>query len=300
MRVLKARVAYDGTGYLGFQRQAGGPTIQAALERAARAVTGEPDLRVVGAGRTDAGVHALGQVFSVRTRSAIPAQRWAAALNAHLPDEVRVWGAEEAPAGFHPRYGARGKVYRYTWFAGPVAPPVLARYAVPLPSRADPEAMAAASAALVGTHDFRAFQDAGSAVKDTRRTLYWVEWRRGRAAVAAPFAGAEAVVARHGSAGPEGGAAVPEGGAAVESGVTREAGPGVDLVAPPPGEVWQLTLAGEGFLRHMVRVIAGTLVEVGSGRMAPEEVAAVLAAGDRNRAGPTAPARGLCLLCVWY
>jgi len=237
---------YDGTDFAGWQRQAGGErTVQEVLEQALREVCGARP-RVVGAGRTDAGVHAEGQVAGVGVDTRLAPAELKRALNARLPGDLAVAACGWAPPGFHARYDARSKLYRYDVWNGRTRSPLRARRAHWVPVPLDVAAMAEAAGALEGTHDFRSFQAAGSGVLDTVRTLL-------RAAVA-------------GSGGRE---------------IAFE-------------------LEGSGFLRHMVRNVAGTLLEVGLGRREAGGMAALLAARERAAAGPTAPARGLTLVRVSY
>ena len=170
MRNLKLTLAYDGTEYVGWQRQAAGRSIQGALETALAEIEGAP-VTVVGAGRTDAGVHALGQVASVRLTRDIEPRVLARALNAKLPADIRVLGADAVGAGFHARYSARFKTYRYCVSNGGVADPFAARYAWHVAAPLHLDAMRAAGARLRGRHDFAAFQSTGSQVRSTVRTL---------------------------------------------------------------------------------------------------------------------------------
>ena len=159
MRTIKLILAYDGTAYAGFQRQPNGITIQQRLEEALRAVTGEPELRIgAAAGRTDAGVHARGQVVHLRTRATIPIDRWPAAVNSRLPDDIAVVGAEAVPPEFHARYWAREKRYRYTFCIAPYRLPLARLYSYHWPRPVDVDAMREAAALLVGRHDFAAFR----------------------------------------------------------------------------------------------------------------------------------------------
>ena len=255
MRTIKLILAYDGTDYVGWQRQARGRSIQGELERALAEIEGRP-VAVVGAGRTDAGVHALGQVAGVRLAHRIETSVLVRAINAKLPPDIRVLAAETVAADFHARYAARRKTYRYNLTSGPLASPFTLRYAWHVREPLDLIAMREAADRLPGRRDFAAFQAVGTEVASTVRTLHSI------------------VV-----------------------------GPGAGLFpAPPaaPSPASTVEVVGEGFLRHMVRIIVGTLVEVGLGRVEASGVTAILASRARERAGPTAPARGLFLVAVDY
>jgi tRNA pseudouridine38-40 synthase len=258
-RTLKLTVQYDGTELVGWQRQSKGTSVQGLLEEALAAFEGEP-VTVHGAGRTDAGVHALAQVASVSLTTTHGTHAIQRGLNAALPPSVRVVSVEEARPGFHARFDASGKVYEYRIVNAPWLSPFLARYAWHVPQPLDVDAMRDAAGSLVGRHDFAAFQGTRSSVRNTIRTVESIEWRVG----ASP-----PVLA--GAAGPAGGDA--------------------PLV---------LTLTADGFLRHMVRIVVGTLVDVGMGRWPAGSVEEMLASGDRVRAGRTAPAHGLFLVRVRY
>jgi tRNA pseudouridine38-40 synthase len=249
MRMLKLTVAYDGAGYVGWQRQAEGTSIQGVLEEAIAAIEGHA-VTVTGAGRTDAGVHAIGQVASVRVSSAIACDSYVRALNVSLPQDIRVRRVEEVPESFHARFDARHKTYRYRILNAPIASPFEARYAWHVTFPLDIDAMRSALAHCLGEHDFATFQGTGSTVRDTIRTIE------------------QATIAS----------------------ATTEAGDPLVLV----------TLTGTGFLRHMVRNIVGTLVEVGRGRWQPDDMRRLLAAKDRTEAGRTAPPQGLFLVQVAY
>jgi tRNA pseudouridine38-40 synthase len=247
---FKLTLAYDGTGLVGWQRQPEGVSVQGLLEDVLARLTAAPRVTVTGAGRTDAGVHARGQVASVvldTDRAAADLQR---GLNALLPPAVRVLAVEVAAPGFHARFGAKEKRYAYHAVVGPLVSPFDVRYAWHIPYPLDVAAMRAALPAIAGRHDFAAFQSTGSDIEDSVRTLS---------------------EARLDDAPAEGG--------------------GTSLV---------LTLAGDGFLRHMVRAIAGSVVEVGRGRWPPARIGEILASADRSQAGPTAPPHGLFLVSVRY
>ncbi len=250
MTHLKLTLAYDGTGLVGWQRQASGVSVQGLLEDALAHLEGGA-VRVAGAGRTDAGVHALAQVASVSLSRTVSTRTVVRAVNMRLPHAVRVIAADEVDAGFHARFSAVAKTYRYRIWNGSVVSPFERPFVwqVAWPPL-DVTAMQHAASVLVGTHDFAAFQGAGAEVESTVRTLH--------------------------------------------SSTLHETVPmaGERLIA--------YEVRGDGFLRHMVRAIAGTLVEVGRGRRAPEWMAEVLASGRRGNAGRTAPASGLFLVGVEY
>jgi tRNA pseudouridine38-40 synthase len=256
-RTLRLTVEYDGTNYVGWQRQAEGVSIQGLLEEALEPFEGEP-LTVHGAGRTDAGVHALAQVASVRTRTLHDVRTLRRALNAALPTDVRVVSVEDAPPEFHARFDAVSKTYAYRIANGPLVSAFEHRYVWHVPGALNVDAMQQGAQALLGRHDFAAFQSSRGEVHTTERTILSItvepEW------------------------GQTGGR------------------PGSDQGQTP----LVIRVTGDGFLRHMVRSIAGTLVDVGLGRWQPSEVGRILAGRDRSRAGRGAPASGLFLVRVDY
>jgi tRNA pseudouridine38-40 synthase len=260
-RVLKLTIAYDGTAYLGWQRQAEGVSIQGVLEEALARLDGAP-VTVHGAGRTDAGVHALGQVASARVVTEHEPLVIRRALNAMLPGDIRVLAVEEAAPDFHARYSALGKTYEYRIWQGDVQLPFARTWSWHVPRPLDVEAMDRAVRRLEGRHDFSAFQSAGSSVTTAVRTV--------------ACAGVE----------------VREPSAETGSGPGPEAGPRGRLVI--------VRLEADGFLRHMVRAVVGTLVEVGDGRREAASMAALLESRDRGASGPTAPPHGLVLVRVAY
>ncbi len=239
MKKVALRVSYDGTAYVGWQRQNNGMSIQQALEEALENLTGEA-IAVEGASRTDAGVHALGNEAVFYTESPIPARAFAPALNRRLPEDIRIRQSWEAPAAWHPRYDYDSKAYMYRWGLDPL-PPTKRLYAQGLRRPLDIPAMEAAAVHLIGERDFAAFCAAGAQVRSTVRRV--------------------------------------EGIRMAES-----------------GPYWAMAVWGNGFLYNMVRIMAGTLMEVGWGRRKPEDMQALLESRDRRLAGPTAPARGLILL----
>jgi tRNA pseudouridine38-40 synthase len=259
LRTLKLTVEYDGTNYVGWQRQAEGVSIQGLLEEALAPFEGGP-LTVHGAGRTDAGVHALAQVASVRTGTAHGVATLQRALNAVLPVDVRIVAVEDARPGFHARFDAVSKTYEYRIANGPSVSAFQHRYVWHVPGALDVEAMRLGAQALVGRHDFASFQSTGGDVHTSERTILAIEVTR------APGSGIW-----------DQGSGTPCGSAPVVIRVT-----------------------GDGFLRHMVRTIAGTLVDVGLGRWPPSQVGEILARGDRAFAGRAAPASGLVLVRVDY
>ena len=245
-RTFKLTIAYDGTDFIGWQRQATGTSIQGLLEDALSALDGRP-VAVTGAGRTDAGVHARGQVATATLDRDIDAASVVRAVNIRLPQTVRILDASLTPEGFHARFDARLKTYRYRIWNADVMSPFERSFAWHVPMTLDVAAMNDAAGVLCGRHDFAAFQGTGSDTQTTVRTV-------------------------------------------VQSSVERA--PGAPLVV--------YDAAGEGFLRHMVRNVVGTLVEIGRGRYPPVWIGEVLASLDRTAAGPTAPAHGLFLMGVSY
>jgi tRNA pseudouridine38-40 synthase len=262
VRTFKLTLSYDGTAYEGWQVQPGRPTIQEALEAAIEKVTTE-QVRTVASGRTDAGVHALGQVVSFSARTSLGGRVLRRALNANLPRDIAVLDVAEAPVGFHPIRDARRKRYRYTFHDGNVRDVFARRFAWHYPyGRLDAAAMQRAGLPLLGRHDFRSFESSGAERKTSVRTVFGLSICRGRA----------------GDVGPP----------RLDDGVQDEP----DWIT--------LDIEADGFLYNMVRAIVGTLSEVGRGARPECWPAEVLAARDRRRAGPTAPPHGLFLVKVTY
>ena len=247
LRNIKLTVAYDGTNYHGFQEQRGTglATVQEELEACLGRLTGQRR-QIIGAGRTDAGVHARGQVVNFNAVGwPIPAERIPLALNGVLPGDIIVTLAQEVPREFHARFSARGKTYRYSIWNARVPSPFHRLYSTFVPVPLNDGAITAAASILTGRHDFKCFQAAGSTVQTTVREIYQIE-------------------------------------------VERE------------GSLLHFVFSGSGFLYNMVRIMAGTLVQVGMGKAKPEYVNQVLESRARVMAGPTLPPQGLCLERVEY
>ncbi len=258
----RVTIAYDGTDYVGWQLQDSGTSIQGLLE-AALFPFEDRRIVVIGAGRTDAGAHAAGQVAAFTLERPVDPAAIGRALNARLPAAVRVLDVSEAPERFHPRFDSIFKTYSYRIFTGAVVSPFEYRYVWHVPGPMDAAAMRAAAAMLAGRHDFAAFQSTGTDVESTERELFESRIETG------------SEDPRHRSGG--------------------------DVVAPVsrPATI-EYIARGDGFLRHMVRAIVGSLVEVGKGRRRAEWIREVLASRDRAAAAATAPPHGLCLVSVEY
>ncbi len=250
MRYFKLTIAYDGTDFHGWQIQSSDkPTIQGEIVGVLRRITQE-NVLLHGAGRTDAGVHALGQVASFRTQSALSAGEFQRALNALLPPAIRIVAAEEVGADFHARWSAIGKVYRYRLYRGKVVPPVLWRYVLHYPFPLDEDAMRGAASRYVGPHDFASFAASTGSEDDdkersTMREIYASE-----------------------------------------------------LASSDDGEELVFTVRGRSFLRYMVRKMVGTLLDVGRGKLTPDDILRLYELRDRSKSGPTVPPQGLCMVEV--
>jgi tRNA pseudouridine38-40 synthase len=275
MHFFKLTLAYDGTNFHGWQRQPGQPTIQGALSEVAQKLTGE-QVFFTAAGRTDAGVHAVGQVVHFRTRSELTAQEFQRAFNALLPPDIRVLAAEEVGPDFHARWNAAAKIYQYRIFRGRVVPPFLWRYALHYPFPLDEEAMRRAAGLFEGEHDFTSFAaSTGSEEDDAERLMT-------RVILASRLERRNA----HPWPWPASLSASPEANTQCDSNSSA-----YELI---------YTVHGRSFLRYMVRKMVGTLLEVGRGRLAVEDVPKLFDLRDRSRSGPTVPPHGLCLLRVEY
>lgn len=244
MKRIKLVIAYDGTAYCGWQLQPGKPTIEAAVNKALTELLGE-EIQVIGASRTDSGVHSLGNVAIFDTNSSIPAEKICMALNQRLPEDVRVQSSQEVAPTFHPRKTVSRKTYEYRIMNRRIVIPTERLYSTHIYYELDVSAMQAAADYLVGEHDFKSFCSVKTQVLDTVRTIYQLS-------------------------------------------VTKN------------GDNITISVTGSGFLYNMVRIIAGTLIEVGRGAYPPEKVKDILKGCDRSLAGPTAIAQGLTLMMIEY
>lgn len=316
-RRILLQVAYDGTNYHGWQLQPNAATIEGELNRALCALTGE-EIVVTGASRTDAGVHALGNVAVFDTTSRIPAEKFSYALNQRLPEDIVIQSSKQVADDFHPRHCDCRKTYEYDILNRTFPLPAYRNTAYFLYGTLNIEAMRRACQAFLGEHDFASFCAAGAQVQTTVRKIYSLEVEcrpLTEAGTPVPPASGEAVNAADGKHGEQVQQAQSASGemlnaaagksdeqvqqAQPESGETAiPAAGGVN--AGSADQLLTIRVKGNGFLYNMVRIIAGTLVEVGRGHIKPEEVAGIIAAKDRAKAGPTAPARGLRLVEIEY
>ena len=279
MPTFKITLAYDGSEFVGWQRQATGVSIQGLIEKALADLDGAP-VAVAGAGRTDAGVHALGQVASFSLVRAIDGKSVVRAVNATLPSSIRVLAADIVPSTFHARFAARSKTYRYRMFTGEVLDPFERAYVWHVPAPLDVAAMGRAARQLEGTHDFAAFQAAGGPQRNTEREVFVSR-------ITNPTKPSTMEATGH-----------------PEEKIERDRDSGESnlrgLRPVRGGELTTYEITGNGFLRHMVRTIVGSLVEIGRGRRDERWLGCVIASRDRREAGPTAPAAGLFLVGVHY
>ena len=245
MKRLKATIAYDGSGFAGYQVQPESRTVQLELIKVLETIHKGKLVQVVASGRTDAKVHATGQVIHFDTDLSIPISGWLKALNVLLPEDIRVYSIEEVDGSFHARYHTTGKTYRYKWDRSQIISPFTRSLLVHVKQPLDVEAMRKAAQAIIGTHDFSSFCAANTAVVDKVRTVRRLDFEE-------------------------------------------------------HGNELHMVIEGTGFLYNMVRIIAGTLAEVGMGRRKAEELEKIVAAADRDAAGITAPAHGLYLENVMY
>lgn len=254
----RAVISYYGANYVGWQRQLNGLSVQEVLEKALEKTFGAPT-SATASGRTDAGVHALGQVVHFDAVTSIPTDKIPFAVNTHLPDDVSMLSCEIAPENFNARFSAKRKTYCYKIYVSKHRLPVLELDHEHITYPLDLDKIRQAAKIIEGTHDFKCFEASGSVVKNTVRTVYSVD------VVTRPF----------------------------DNATVRADGKFFD------GEL-SISVTGNGFLYNMVRIIAGTLVYVGIGKLTPEDVSRILETGDRKAAGKTLGAKGLTLMSVQY
>jgi len=240
----KLTIQYDGTAYCGWQKQKNGVSVQEVLTTALQSIA-KGEVKLVGSGRTDAGVHAEGQVCHVDMDTPVPAEKIALAVNPKLPSDIVVLKSELGGEGFHARYSAKRKTYRYATYVSDVVLPLRDRYALKLDKMPDIDKMIVGAKLIEGEHDFKCFLSSGSAVKDTVRTVYSLT---------------------------------------IE---TKENGV-------------EFSVCGNGFLYNMVRIIVGTLLDIGYGLKSVDDLKVALETGERNLCGKTVCAKGLSLLSVEY
>ena len=317
-------VAYDGTDYAGFQAQKSGvPTIEGELNRALTELTGVP-VEVIGASRTDSGVHARCNLAVFDTESRIPPEKFAHAINVRLPDQICVQTSMEVPADFHPRRCSTVKTYEYRIWNAQMPDPMRRLYTYFSRYRFDIDKMREAAAYLVGEHDFKSFCSTYTSAKTTVREVLAVEVEEILPGCETALPGSETAlpgseialpgsetvlpgseialpgseIALTGSEIALTGSEITLTGSENVSDSRSDAGPGSDSVssaARMPREI-VIRVTGRGFLYNMVRIIAGTLMEVGRGAKTPDQIPGILNACDRRAAGPTAPACGLTLV----
>lgn len=245
MRNIRLQLQYEGTRYQGWQKQTSTDnTIQGKMEALLSKMCGE-SVEIAASGRTDAGVHALGQVANFHTESEMSTEEMMAYCNRYLPEDIAVVEIREAAPRFHSRLNATGKRYRYRIINSAVPDVFWRRYAVQEPADLDVEAMREAADLLLGEHDYKAFTSAKKSKKSTVRRIDEIR---------------------------------------------------IDEI----NNRMEFVFTGNGFLHHMIRILVGTLLEVGKGERSPQSVADVLASGERAKAGPLAPAKGLVLEEVFY
>lgn len=240
-------IAYDGTHYSGWQKQKNPAvvTVEGELTKALRQLFHEPALECIGASRTDAGVHALGQRAVIDVETSIPVEKIPLAIRSFLPADIVVTRAEEVPVAFHPRFDCVKKTYEYRFWNAPVKNPKERLYSSYVQKPLDIEKMNEGARAFLGTHDFAAFCAAGAQVSTTVRTIF-------------------------------------------------------DCHVERQGDCVRILVTGDGFLYNMVRILAGTLLAVGMGKLEPKAVAEIIAGKDRRAAGQTAEPQGLTLLEIFY
>lgn len=244
MRNIKLTIEYDGKEFNGWQKQPTKLNIQGEIEKAIEIVLGEK-VDLIGSGRTDAGVSALGQVANFKIENEMPIEKIPYAINSQLKKSIRIKNAEEVDLDFHSRFSVKQKTYRYSINNSEQGTAIYRNLQYHFPIKLDEKKMNEAVQYLVGEHDFKSFKASGTSSKSSVRTIYNAKVER-------------------------------------------------------DGDIVNIDLTGNGFLYNMIRIISGTLVEVGIGNIKPKEVKTILEAKDRQKAGKTLPANGLCLMNVKY
>lgn len=244
MRNIKLIIEYDGKGFNGWQKQPNKLNIQGEIEKAIGEITGET-IELIASGRTDAGVHSLGQTANFKTNSEISIEKFPIAINSKLKKSIIIKSAEEVEERFHSRYSVKSKKYRYTINNSKYGSAIFRDFEYHFPIKLDIENMKEAAKYFIGEHDFKAFKASGTSSKSSVRTIYKAE-----------------VIGN--------------------------------------GDRIYIELTGNGFLYNMVRIISGTLVEVGIGKIKPEDITEIIESKERAKAGKTLPAKGLCLIEVTY
>ncbi len=245
MKNIKLVIEYDGKDYNGWQKQPNKLNIQGEIERAIQEITGEEKIELIASGRTDAGVHALGQVANFKTKTKIPVEKLAIAINSKLKKSVIIKSAQKVEERFHSRYNCREKTYRYVINNSSQGSAIYRNLEYHFPIKLNIEAMKSAIKFFEGEHDFKSFKSSGTSSKNSIRTIYKAEIKQ-------------------------------------------------------ENEQILIELTGNGFLYNMVRIISGTLVDVGLGKIKPDEISHIIDSGDRTKAGKTLPAHGLFLVEVKY
>lgn len=246
LRRMKATISYDGTNFSGYQVQPGKRTVQLEIEKVLSKMHKGEEIKAIASGRTDARVHAIGQVIHFDTTLSIPNEGYKKALNTQLPGDIRVLDIEEVDRDFHARYSAKGKRYRYIWYCEEVQSPFRRNYTVETKGiKPDVKKMKEGAKYIIGTHDFSCFCASNTSVVDKVRTVHSLDFET-------------------------------------------------------HSEELHMVIEGNGFLYNMVRIIAGTLWEIGIGKRNPESMEQIIASKSREKAGKTAPPHGLYLEKVYY
>ena len=246
LRRMKATIPYDGTNFSGYQVQPGKRTVQLEIEKVLSKMHKGEEIKAIASGRTDARVHAIGQVIHFDTTLSIPNEGYKKALNTQLPGDIRVLDIEEVDRDFHARYSAKGKRYRYIWYCEEVQSPFRRNYTVETKGiKPDVKKMKEGAKYIIGTHDFSCFCASNTSVVDKVRTVHSLDFET-------------------------------------------------------HSEELHMVIEGNGFLYNMVRIIAGTLWEIGIGKRNPESMEQIIASKSREKAGKTAPPHGLYLEKVYY